>query len=535
MPDWRAQTKRSAYVQILPVKEALYMKFKVLVEHSKRLRGVSSRNKKIGIITELLGKLSNREAIIGVNYISGRLRQGKLNIAWKGLSDLHDVTARKLAGPTLVQVNKYLERTQAASGGEKVRVLKPLFAQLSEEESNYLISLIVGEVQQGAGEGLVKLAVAQFFGLSDEEIEKAYLQKPDIAELFAFLRERGKAAIGKLSIQIFSPVKPMLAQIAESFDDVFAEDNDLALEYKLDGIRIQLHRKADEVKIFSRHLKDITTQFPELVRTAKQLPREQFILDGEAIGVDKKGRPVPFQILARRTTRKKDIAKMQRQIPVLPQFFDALYVGGDDLTAKTYAERVKILRDIVRDKEHLAARIEPASKNEAVRFYERSLKQGNEGVVIKLLESEYRPGKRGKLWFKIKGAHTIDCVILAAEWGHGRRQGWLSNLHLGVLDETTTKYLMVGKTFKGLTDKMLQWLTDNLLRYKVHEDKWTVHVKPVVVVEVSFNEVQKSPKYESGVALRFARVKKIREDKTAKEINTIIDLERVTKISLKGS
>jgi DNA ligase-1 len=511
------------------------MKFKALVEYSKTLRAVSSRNKKVGIITELLGKLSNKESRIGVNYIAGKLRQGKLNIAWKGLAELHDLSAQKLAGPTLVQVDKYLKRTQSASGSEKVKILKPLFAQLSKEERNYLISLIVGEVQQGAGEGLVKLAIAQFFGLSDGEIEKAYLQKPDIAELFAFLRGRGKAAIGELGIQIFSPVKPMLAQIAGSFDEVFAESNDFALEYKLDGIRIQMHRAGDEVKIFSRHLKDITSQFPELVRTAKQLPKQQFILDGEAIGIDEKGRPAPFQILARRTTRKKDIAKMQQQVPVLPQIFDALYVGGEDLTAKTYAERVKILKDLVREKEHLTARIEPASKNEAVRFYERSLKQGNEGVVVKLLESQYRPGKRGKLWLKIKGVHTIDCVILAAEWGHGRRQGWLSNLHLGVLDETKTKYLMVGKTFKGLTDKMLQWLTTNLSRYKVHEDKWTVHVKPVVVVEVAFNEVQKSPKYESGVALRFARVKKIREDKIAEEINTIIDLERVTKISLKGS
>lgn len=511
------------------------MRFKALVEYSKRLRAVSSRNKKVGIITELLGKLSNKESCIGVNYISGKLRQGKLNIAWKGLAELHGVTTQKLTDPTLVQVDKYLERTQAASGSEKVKLLKPLFARLSREERNYIISLIVGDVQQGAGDGLVRQSIAQFFGLSDEEIEKAYLQKPDIAELFALLRGRGKAGIGELGIQIFSPVKPMLAQIAESFDDVFAETDDFALEYKLDGIRIQLHRKKDEVKIFSRHLKDITSQFPELVTTARQLPVEQFILDGEAIGIDKKGRPVPFQILARRTTRKRDITEMQQQVPVLPQFFDALYVDEEDLTAKTYAERVKILRDMVRKKEHLAARIEPVSKNEAVRFYERSLKQGNEGVVVKLLESEYRPGKRGKLWFKIKGAHTVDCVILAAEWGHGRRQGWLSNLHLGVLDETKTKYLMVGKTFKGLTDKMLQWLTSNLPRYKVHEDKWTVHVNPVVVVEVAFNEVQKSPKYESGVALRFARVKKIREDKTAEEINTIIDLERMAKISLKNT
>jgi DNA ligase-1 len=287
-----------------------------------------------------------------------------------------------------------------------------------------------------------------------------------------------------------------------------------------------------QVKIFSRHLKDITNQFPELVRTARKLPISQFILDGEAIGIDEKGRPVPFQVLARRTTRKKDIVKMQREIPVVPRFFDALYAEGDDLTARTYIERVKILEDIVRDEDLIAARVKPSGKSEATRFYEDSLERGNEGVMVKLIDSQYRPGKRGKLWFKIKGAHTIDCVILAAEWGHGRRRGWLSNLHLGVLDETRKRYLMVGKTFKGLTDKMLQWLTDNLPRYKVHEDRWTIYVQPAVVVEVAFNEVQKSPKYESGVALRFARVKKIREDKTAKEINTIIDLERLAKVSI---
>ena len=509
------------------------MKFDVIVEYSIRLREVSSRKVKIGIIADFLSKLSDKEAIIGVNYISGRVRQGKLNIAWKDLSELFNSDVRASRSPNVIQVDKYLEQAQSAAGREKIDVLKPLFAQLTTRERKYLISLIVGEVQQGAGEGLVKLAIAKFFGLSDEEIEKAYLQKPDIAELFAFLHSRGKKAIASLGIKIFSPVKPMLAQIAESFDDVFAEDDEFALEYKLDGIRIQVHRKAGQVKIFSRHLRDITKHFPELVHTARQLPVSQFILDGEAIGIDKEGRPVPFQILARRTTRKKDIAEMQSRVPVSPQFFDALYVDKEDLTGKAYAERVKVLYDIVRERAHLAARKEPTSREEARAFYEQSLKYGNEGVMAKLLESEYRPGKRGKLWFKIKGAHTVDCVILAAEWGHGRRRGWLSNLHLGILDETKAKYLMVGKTFKGLTDQMLHWLTNNLPQYKVHEDKWTVYVKPVVVVEVAFNEVQKSSKYESSVALRFARVKRIREDKTAKEINTITDLERIAKIPLK--
>jgi DNA ligase-1 len=223
---------------------------------------------------------------------------------------------------------------------------------------------------------------------------------------------------------------------------------------------------------------------------------------------------------------------MQHEVPVRPQFFDALYVEGEDLTGKAYVERMGILNDVVQNEEHRAAWLRPVNEKESIDFYERSLKHGNEGVMVKLLQSQYRPGKRGKFWFKIKGAHTIDCVILAAEWGHGRRHGLMSNLHLGVLDETKTKYLMVGKTFKGLTDNMLQWLTDNLPHYKVHEDKWTVYVKPSVVVEVAFNEVQRSPKYESGVALRFARVKRIRKEKTAKEINTIIDLEKLSRIAL---
>ncbi|KPK64776.1 hypothetical protein AMJ83_00895 [candidate division WOR_3 bacterium SM23_42] len=507
------------------------MKFQVLVEYSNRLRRVASRTEKVNIIVDFLKDLSKREAAFGVKYISGVVRQGKLNIAWKGLSELLNSRRRGLDSPSLFQIDKYLDKARSAKGRDKIRVLLPLFERLSKQERKYLVSLIVGELQQGAGEGLVKLAIAKFFDLSDEEIERAYLQKPDIGELFAYLLSKGKTAIETLGIRIFSPVKPMLAQIAESIDDVFIEYDDFALEYKLDGVRIQVHRNEDDVRIFSRHLRDITSHFPELVETARKLPVREFILDGEAIGIDAKGKPVPFQVLARRTTRKKDITKMQKQVPILPQFFDALYVDGDDLTGRTYVERVKVLSDIVRNKRHLTARMKPISKDDAVDFYTTSLKKGNEGVMVKILDSTYRPGKRGKFWFKIKSAHTIDCAILAAEWGHGRRRGFLSNLHLGVLDETGSKYLMVGKTFKGLTDKMLSWLTDNLPKYKLHEDRWTVYVKPEVVVEIAFNEVQKSPKYESGVALRFARVKKIRDDKTAKKINTILDLGKLSRIS----
>lgn len=511
------------------------MLFKNLVEYSSRLKRASSRNRKVGIISEFLGKLTAKEAVVGVNYISGRIRQGRLNITWKAIAGLTDVAFKAARSPSLTQVDKVLVQAQSAKGREKVGVLSPLFRRLSELERKHMIALIVGETQQGAGEGLVRMAVADFFGLSNEEMERAYLKKPDIAELFYLLLKRGKRAIDDLGIRILSPVKPMLAQIAESLDDVYAEGGEFALEHKLDGIRIQVHRQGDEVRIFSRHLKDITSHFPELVENARELPLDRFILDGEAIGIDKNGRPVPFQVLARRTTRKKNILKMQQNVPVIPQYFDVLYVSGEDLTGKPYAERVKILSDVVNKRDHLAARLVPVGKKEAKVFHEQSLNRGNEGVVVKLLDSEYRPGKRGKYWFKVKRAHTVDCVILAAEWGHGRRRGLLSNLHLGILDETRTRYLMVGKTFKGLTDKMLQWLTDNLPRYSVHENEWAVYVKPMIVVEVAFNEVQKSPKYESGVALRFARVKAIRSDKSAAEINTIVDLEKMSKILLDGA
>lgn len=502
------------------------MEFRVLVDYSRRIKRVSSKNAKIGLIVDLMRRFRLPEAGIGISYLAGRIRQGRLNIQWAGLSGLVQAGRRRGGPVDLIEVDRALEDAKKSRGRSKLEVLKPLFERLSPAERRYLVSLIAGEVQQGAAEGLVKMALARRFGLDDEAIERAYLQQPDIARLFALLLARGQEAVHALSIQIFSPVKPMLAQVAPSLDDVLADNDAVALEHKLDGIRIQVHRDQDEVRIFSRHLRDITDHFPELVDLSRRLPVEQYILDGEAIGIDPTGKTVDFQTLARRTTRKREIAAMQRKIPVVPRFFDALYVDGEDLTTRPYSERVRILDRVVRDRAHRVTRLRPASAGQARVFYADSLKQGSEGVMLKILDSQYRPGKRGKLWFKVKSAHTIDCVILAAEWGHGRRRGLLSNLHLGILDETRTRYLMVGKTFKGLTDQMLRWLTDNLPRYKVHEDDRIVHVKPRVVVEVAFNEVQKSPRYDSGMALRFARVKRIRRDKTAAEIDTVVDLHR---------
>ena len=465
-----------------------------------------------------------------MNYISGSVRQGRLNLAWKAFSELMRVSLiQPVKSPNLREVDEFLSKTQSARGRSKIQVLRPLFMRLSAQERECLVMLILGDVQQGAGEGLVKKALAQFFDADDSDIEYAYMHKPNIGKLFEYLLRKGKVGIRNLGIQIFTPVRPMLAQIAESIEEVFKECSDFALEHKLDGIRIQIHKRGDVVKIFSRHLKEITVHFPELVDSAKTLPVDEIILDGEAIGIARDGKPLPFQLLAKRTTRKKDIDSIKKSIRVIPQFFDVLYKDGHDYTTLPYRERWEILNDMIMNKHFLMQRMLPQSKVQGETFFEDALNKGSEGVMVKLLDSQYKAGKRGKLWFKIKKANTIDCVILAAEWGHGRRTGWLSNLHLGVLDETQSKFLMVGKTFKGLSDEMMRWLTEHLQRIKVHEDTWTVYVKPEIVVEIAFNEVQTSPKYDSRVALRFARVKTIRRDKTPHEINTILDLETFMK------
>jgi len=496
-----------------------------LISYSQRVRAASARNDKIAIIQEFLSRLSISEAAVGVNYIAGKTRQGRLNIAWKDLSALMNMPGtRPSQGLSLVDIDEALKSVRRARGRQKHTALAPVFQRLAKQEREFLVMLIQGGVLQGAGEGLVKLAIARLLRLSDTEIEHAYMRVPDIGDMYVYLMKKGKAGIRKISVQLFTPVKPMLAHTADSVDDIFSEYERFALEYKLDGVRVQLHKQHSTVKIFSRHLKDITMHFPEVVETAQRIDANECILDGEAVGVDSRGRPLPFQILAKRTMRKKDIDAMRKKIRVVPQFFDILYRNGDDTTGLPYEERWRLLTDVVTQANGLTQRVVPVNKASGQRFYARALETGSEGIMVKLLDAPYRAGKRGKVWFKIKQTHTIDCVVLAAEWGSGRRTGWLSNLHLGVLDETRTKYLMVGKTFKGMTDTMLAWFTEHLQQIKVHEDRWTVYVKPHVVVEIAFNDVQQSPKYDSGVALRFARVKAIRHDKKPQEINTIADL-----------
>jgi len=503
------------------------MTFKQLFKYSQKIRSESSRNGKIAVIADYLGKLALKEGFFGVHYIAGRIPQGRMSLAWKGLSELLHIPHKKGGLLSLSELDRIMEQVGKAHGKSKYEILRPVFEKMRKEHREYLLSLIFHEAQQGAGEGVVKKAIAQTFDLSEKSIEEAYLHNPDLGKLFVFLKSKGKGAIKDVVVQLFRPVKPMLAQVSGSIEDALKELDDAVVEFKLDGIRIQVHRDHDEVRIFSRNLKDRTIHFPELVKRIKEIPVDRFIMDGEAIALDDKGHIVPFQVLAKRTTRKKDIEEVMKDIPVIPKFFDILYIDNDDMTSLPYEKRYSTLTEILPDTAFRASQELVRDANGAHRFFQQAVNDGNEGIVIKGLQSPYRPGKRGKHWFKIKRTYTIDCVILAAEWGYGRRKGWLSNIHLGVLDETRTRFLMVGKTFKGLTDEMLQWMTDTLPQYKVHEDKWTVYVQPAIVVEIVFNEIQKSPRYDSGMSLRFARVKQFRQDKDARDANTVIDLERI--------
>ncbi len=506
------------------------MRYKDLVNYSQRLKSISSRNEKIGLVIDFLKKLAPEEGKIGINYIAGLIKQGRINVGWRGLQSVIDVDKAEEQSPDLLTVDRFLEQIKASRGREKLKILSKLFALMEKKERLHLASLILGEVEQGVGMGVVKIALAKFFNISEEEIEDAYLREPDLGIIYTKLLKGGREAIKEFRIKLFTPLRPMLAESIESIDEIYKDYKDFVAEYKFDGIRIQVHRQGDEIKIFSRHLRDITEQLPEIVDIAKEIPVNEFIIDGEAIGIDKDNMPLPFQTLACRVTRKKEMARMREEIPIEPRFFDLIFVDGEDLTNEAYKRRYTILQDIIKTPSYLAPNLAPNTRAVLEQFLHQSMVSGNEGLMIKSQDSPYQAGKRGRFWLKLKPAKTIDCVILGAEWGHGRRRGWLSNLHLGVFDETKTKYLMVGKTFKGLTDDMLKWLTENLIRYKIAEDGWTVYTRPEVVVEVAFNEVQRSPKYDSGYALRFARVKRIRTDKAAREINTIIDLERYSRI-----
>ncbi|MGH8904248.1 MAG: ATP-dependent DNA ligase, partial [Egibacteraceae bacterium] len=330
----------------------------------------------------------------------------------------------------------------------------------------------------------------------------------------------GQKGLARFRLQLLRPVQPMLAQTATDLHDALSRICPAAVEWKLDGARIQVHRQGDEVRAFTRNLADITERMPEVVEATRALPLNAVILDGEAIALSADGRPRPFQVTMSRFSSRLQIAQHRKTTPLSPFFFDCLHLDGDDLIDRPTKERFAALDATVPEAQRVPRAL-ASEETQGQRLLDVALEHGHEGVMVKALDAPYEAGRRGAGWLKVKQAHTLDLVVLAAEWGHGRRRGWLSNLHLGARDPENGGFVMLGKTFKGMTDELLAWQTERLLELRTKQDEYTVYVRPELVVEVAFDGVQASPRYPGGLALRFARVKGYRPDKRPGEADTI--------------
>jgi DNA ligase 1 len=503
-----------------------------VVETSRKVAGTSKRLEKIDLLARLLRQLHPDEIGIVVPYLAGQTRQGRLGIGYAALRDAR-TSAAASASLEVVEVDHILDSIAAASGsgsqGRRLELLQGMFARATEAEQQFLAGLLMGELRQGALEGLMVEAVAKASGISAERVRRAAMMAGDITRVARAVLETGEAGLAQFDVQLFRPIQPMLAQSAEDVPEALAELGEAALEFKLDGARVQVHKAGDDVRVYSRALNDVSTAVPEIVEVARALPAKDLILDGEVISLQPGGRPQPFQVTMRRFGRKLDVDRMRQELPMAPFWFDLLYLDGGSLLDEPQSRRFRALSELARDT--VIPSIVTADAAQGDEFMEQALARGHEGILAKATGATYAAGARGQSWLKVKRARTLDLVILAAEWGHGRRQGWLSNLHLGARDTAKGGFAMLGKTFKGLTDEMLEWQTRELLKLEIGRDNYTVYVEPKLVVEIAFNEIQISPRYSSGLALRFARVKRYRPDKTAAEADTFETVQKLAGIA----
>lgn len=513
--------------------------FLKLAELCSQLEATSRRLEKTRLIADFLKAVDPTEIAYSALFLAGKPFPESdarvLEVSYATISEAtHKLGQASLTNNPLtirdvfIAFGKMSDASGLRSRQRKLSLIQTLLTQATSLESEYLIRMMMGELRIGVVEGIVQEAISVASGASRELVRKASMLHGDIGDIAKIAILDGTSSLEKIGIQLFLPVKPMLAEMAENFDVVLEEHKDgSAFEFKLDGARIQVHKKGDKVRIYSRRLTDVTDSLPDIQDFAKtKLEAQECLIEGEVVGLGKNGRPIPFQDLMRRFRRVHEIETMAEQIPLKLQFFDALYVDGRTLLDESYNERWGTLARIVED-ENLTPRIVTRDKGLVAEFFDRAIREGHEGLMAKSLSSKYTPGARGKRWFKLKRDDKLDIVIVAGEWGSGRRVGWISNYHLAVRDEETGEYLVVGKTFKGLTDAEFDMMTKRLQELKTREDRWTVYVKPSIVAEVTYNEVQKSPTYKSGFALRFARITSFRDDKQPEDADTIQRLRQI--------
>jgi len=484
---------------------------------SAAVAATSARLRKIEALASCLRRLEPAEVPAAVAYLSGELPHARIGIGWAALRELPPPAP--VPSLTVLDVDRTLRRVGETTGpgsqASRRRELADLFARATEDEQRFLRRLLLGDLRQGALEGVMVEAIARAAEAPSSDVRRAAMLAGDLGAVAAAAIAAGRSGLADFRLTLLRPLQPMLAQTAETLAEAFARVGPAAVEWKLDGARLQVHRLGDEVRAFTRNLADVTRRVPEVVEAVQSLPVEAIILDGEVIALRPDERPSPFQV-----TMSRFGSKAGRAVPLAPFFFDCLHLDGDDLLDLPARERFAVLAARVPETVRVP-RLETADAAEAERFLDDVLARGHEGVMVKSLDAPYEAGRRGGSWLKVKRAHTLDLVVLAAEWGHGRRQGRLSNLHLGARDPETGGFVMLGKTFKGMTDEMLAWQTRRLQELEVRRDAHTVYVRPELVVEVAFDGVQQSSRYPGGVALRFARVKSYREDKAAGEADTI--------------
>ncbi|QES45549.1 ATP-dependent DNA ligase [Streptomyces venezuelae] len=498
-----------------------------LAHVSKEVAATSARSRKIALLAELFRAAEPDDVPIAIPYLSGRLPQGRLGIGWSTLK--HAVPPADAPTLTVRGVDEALTAIGAVAGagsqGERKRLVGELMGAATEDEQRFLIGLLTGEVRQGALDAVAVEGLAVATEIPSDAVRRAVMLAGSVSPVAQALLAEGAEALDEFRLTVGRPILPMLAHSAGSVAEGIDKLGACAVEEKLDGIRVQVHRDGDDVRVYTRTLDDITDRLPELTAAALGLDGSHFILDGEVIALGADGRPRPFQEIAGRVGSRVDVSTAAAELPLSPVFFDALSVAGRDLLDLPFSERhaelaalvpepMRVRRTLVTDPD------DERQRGEAQEFFEATLGRGHEGVVLKGLDAPYSAGRRGASWLKLKPVHTLDLVVLAAEWGHGRRTGKLSNLHLGAR-RPDGSFAMLGKTFKGMTDAMLAWQTEHLRGLAVEENGYVVKVRPELVVEIAYDGLQKSTRYPAGVTLRFARVLRYREDKSPEEADTV--------------
>jgi len=494
-----------------------------LVDASAAVAATPARNAKIAALAELLREAGPDEVAPVVRWLSGELTQRQIGVGWALLRDRPLPAAA--ATLTVAEVEAIFTAIGAlrGAGSQTARraAVAELLARATEDEQAFLVRLLGGELRQGALAGVMADAVAKAADVPATAVRRALMLNGDLAAVAAVALTDGRDGLAALKLQVGRPLAPMLAGTAADIPAALAKIAPAAVDWKLDGARIQVHREGDAVTVYTRTLDEVADRLPEVVAVVRALPVGAIVLDGEAIALRDDGRPEPFQVTASRFGSRQG-----RSVPLASLFFDVLHVDGEDLLDAPLAQRSAVLERVV-PAAHRVPRTVAADAGAAQAAFDAALAAGHEGVVVKALDAPYAAGRRGSGWLKVKPVHTLDLVVLAAEWGHGRRRGTLSNLHLGARDEEAGGWAMLGKTFKGLTDELLAWQTERLLALETHREGIAVHVRPELVVEIAFDGVQTSSRYPSGMALRFARVKRYREDKPAAEADTVATVRAI--------